>query len=287
MLCKKPYMQGVLPFGCGQCTPCRINKRRLWANRILLESMCHDKSSFVTLTYSPDKIPKNNSLEPKHYKDFFKRLRYHLNGEKIRYFICGEYGDKSERPHYHAAIFGLGILDSKIIESCWKHGFTYTGDLTADSASYIAGYVTKKMTKKDDPRLKGRYPEFGRMSLKPGIGALAVPKIIDVLTSHYGSDEVMCNKDVPMYLKTGRKKMPLGRYLREKMRLAYGFSEKTTPLESLATFADSMRELFKKTLADPANHNKSLEEILVQENKQKILNIENKTKIYASKGKKI
>jgi len=285
MLCKKPYMQGVLPFGCGQCTPCRINKRRLWANRILLESMCHEKSSFVTLTYATP--PPNNSLEPKHYKDFFKRLRYHLNGEKIRYFICGEYGDQTQRPHYHAAIFGLGILDSKIIESCWKHGFTYTGDLTSDSASYIAGYVTKKMTKKDDPRLKGRYPEFGRMSLKPGIGALAVPKIIDVLTSHYGSDEVMCNKDVPLYLKTGRKKMPLGRYLREKMRLAYGFTEKTTPPESLASFAETMRELFKKTLADPANHNKSLEEILVQENKQKILNIENKTKIYASKGKKI
>ena len=50
-------MKDAVPFGCGQCLPCRVNKRRLWTNRIMLESMCHDDNAFVTLTYNDDNIP--------------------------------------------------------------------------------------------------------------------------------------------------------------------------------------------------------------------------------------
>lgn len=94
------------PYGCGQCLPCRFNKRRLWTNRLLLELRSHGDAAFVTLTYSDDFLPKNKSLDPKQLKLWMKRLNK-LAGGGLRYYNVGEYGDQTQRPHYHALIFGL------------------------------------------------------------------------------------------------------------------------------------------------------------------------------------
>lgn len=291
MLCKDPFMKGAIPLGCGQCMPCRLNRRRLWSHRIMLESYKHEHSAFVTLTYGPEHLPVDGSLVPSHAQKFLKRLRRSLHPHRVRFYLVGEYGDISNRPHYHAAIFGLSYLQSEVVQSSWDYGFVHCGDLTLDSAQYIAGYVTKKMTNRNDPyvteKLQGRHPEFARMSLRPGIGAPAVPDICDSLTSEHGHHILEANEDVPSVLQHGKKKLPLGRYLKSKLREQYGFASKDTPPQVLQKFREEMHQLFEDSLKSKAiKASQSFKNYLIDINKQKVLNMETKTKIHTPrKGK--
>lgn len=284
MLCKNPYMAGALPFGCGQCFPCRLNRRRLWTHRMVLETLKHAHSSFVTLTYNDENAPKNGSLVPKDTQDWLKRLRKEIAPLKVRYFLVGEYGDHTQRPHYHVALYGLGPEHVQVIEKTWKKGFVQVSGLGFESAQYIAGYVTKKMTAKDDERLNGRFPEFARMSLRPGIGALAMEDIKTILETEHGADLLANTGDVPNSLRHGSKKWPLGRYLMTQLRKAYGFKDAKTPEEVLYKYAEKMSQLFKDSQTVKANRSKSFKKIIIEKNAQKILNMETRAKIYSKKG---
>lgn len=252
----------------------------------MLESYKHPKNAFITLTYAPEHLPPGGTLVPKHFQDFLKRLRKRLSPNQVRYYGCGEYGDQTERAHYHAALFGVGPEDAEAIDSSWGLGHSLTGELTNDSAQYIAGYVTKKMTAKDDPRLEGRHPEFARMSLRPGIGASAVNDIADVLTTGPGCDALARAHDVPNHLLLERKQLPLGRYLRGKLREKMGFPDKKCPPEILDAWKTEMQELRKDAFStselsayiDKTQHFKSY---LIDKNAQRVLQIETKNKIFA------
>lgn len=214
MLCVKPY--GV--FGCGQCMPCRLNRRRLWTARVVLESFCHGDCCMATLTYLDDPW----SLVPRDLVLFMKRLRKEL-GRPVRYFACGEYGDESFRPHFHVALFGVSQLEVEVVYKAWGHGFVHMGELNTRSAQYVCGYVTKKMTSWSDGRLLGRCPEFVRMSLKPAIGSGAIDSISRQLMGRGGSLGVVSAGDVPSEVRIAGKKYPLGRYLRRLLRCAIGW----------------------------------------------------------------
>lgn len=289
-LCKKPFKKGNLEFGCGQCMPCRIRHRRLWANRMVLESLCHGDSCFVTLTYKYVQYgglsERTATLDPSHPTLWLKRLRKALDPIKIRYFLCGEYGDESQRPHYHAALFGIGRSFTSLIESTWGVGHVYVGDLTATSANYIAGYVTKKLTKEGDPRLYGRYPEYSRQSRRPGIGALAVPELASSISSLGGAEFLLQNGDVPNHINIGGKHKPLGRYLTSKLREAYGFEEINTPKQKLYEMSKEMSELHEAEWILAAAKNKTTSEFYKErfdKKNQKILNLETKQKIFSKR----
>lgn len=242
MKCAKPYMyKGSIPFGCGQCMSCRKNKLRLWQHRLMLEGMMHSESSFITLTYAPEHLPKDGSLCPKDLQDFLKRLRRKLEPKKIRFYAVGEYGEINFRPHYHIALFGYPPCHTPtrngkgcgacptctLIRDSWGLGLTDVGysRIEKDAAQYVAGYVTKKMTRKDDPRLGGRHPEFARMSNRPGIGFGVIHRIVEFLTSSNGCEAIIRAGDVPMSLSHSGRSWPLGRYLRSKIREQLGFKE--------------------------------------------------------------
>lgn len=287
MLCKKPFFRGALPFGCGQCFCCRLNRRRLWTSRLELENLLHSKSTFLTLTYDDKHLPEGGTLVPKHIQDFLKRLRQQT-GSRVRYYFVGEYGDTSQRPHYHAAIFGLGPEDEPSFGQAWGKGFVYVGDITEKSSSYIAGYVTKKMTSPDDPRLGGRHPEFARMSLRPGIGAGAMEALIDALTTPEGADEILRTGDVPTQIQIGKKKKPLGRYLRSRLRKLYGFKETSTPKEKIFEWTlqlSAMLETASQTSSTAKERDAKMMNVFVDQ--QKILNKVNRNKIFGSKKGKI
>lgn len=177
---------------CGQCIGCRLERSRQWAIRCLHESQMHEHSVFVTLTYNDNNLPYPPSLNYRHFQLFLKRLRKTRAG--IRFFMCGEYGDELARPHYHALLFNCFFDDrqflttrpigtlyrSPTLERLWPFGFSSVGDVTFESAAYVARYCVKKVTgpaaeqhyTRFDPYTGEIYkiePEFCRMSLRRGI----------------------------------------------------------------------------------------------------------------------
>lgn len=165
------------------------------------EAQLHEHSCFITLTYDDDNLPHDSGLNYRHFQAFMKRLRkWHRT--KVRFYMCGEYGERLKRPHYHAALFGCFFPDqvlhhvtqtgshlftSAILTKLWPHGLSSIGELNRESAAYIARYVMKKRTgeqaetayRRTDP-ITGEcfqvLPEFTRMSLKPGIAAKWIEK---------------------------------------------------------------------------------------------------------------
>lgn len=174
---------------CGQCTGCKLEKSRQWAMRCVHEAQLHAHNSFVTLTYDDQSLPDEQSLVPDHLQKFHKRLHNTLlrkRGHGIRYYACGEYGETTNRPHYHSLVFGYQFPDlvyhkkaasgeplytSKTLEKLWPYGHSLIGQVTFESAAYVARYVTKKITGPTaEAHYMGREPEFGVMSRRPGIG---------------------------------------------------------------------------------------------------------------------
>ncbi len=169
---------------CGTCVGCLLDRSREWAVRCVHESKMFDSNCFLTLTYDEKHLPKDGSIRKSDLRNFWKEFRREIG--KVRYFACGEYGEKFSRPHYHAILFGHEFSDqvvagksgehqlftSRTLDRVWKKGLCWIGACTFDSAAYVARYVVKK---KFGPAAvdyySGRVPEFVVMSLKPGIGA--------------------------------------------------------------------------------------------------------------------
>lgn len=216
---------------CGNCIGCRLDRAKAWAIRCMHESSMHDDNSFITLTYDDVHLPKNGSLDHRDFQLFMKKLRREIAPKKIRFFQCGEYGSKMKRPHYHALIFGLDFRDdmcysniatklfsSKLLERCWDKGFNLVGNLTFESASYVTGYILKKVNDRDSLT---RYnpvsfvtgeiiylrPEYITMSRRPGIGSNWFDKFKKEV---YNNDEVI--------IRGGKMRPP--RYYDKKFKLS-------------------------------------------------------------------
>lgn len=235
MICARPWHEGSSELPCGVCAPCRVNRRRIWQTRLMLEASVSEASSFVTLTYDDDHLPGDGCVDRRDPQLFLKRLRQTVKPRKVRYYLVGEYGDVSLRPHYHLAMFGVGVEDQGVLERCWGNGFVHIGSLTVQSAGYVLGYMDKAATKKGDPRLKGLRPEFASMSLRPvGLGGGAVSALSDAAMGLGGAVSLANSGDVTSVVRQGGKLWPLGRYLRAKLRVALGRSEKVPSVVSLS-----------------------------------------------------
>jgi hypothetical protein len=146
MVCTNPIELGDSYVPCGKCISCRIKRTSEWALRCIQEMKYWEHSAFVTLTYDPEHEPPDRSIKKEDLQKYFKRLRKELgkSGRRMKYLACGEYGETTNRPHYHAIIFGLSPA-SPLLKEKWPHGFVYTGTVTYKSARYVAGYVLKKI----------------------------------------------------------------------------------------------------------------------------------------------
>lgn len=175
---------------CGKCKECRLRYAKRWSDRCMLELQLHKSSYFLTLTYDDANLPVNDkgypTLKYEDFQLFMKRLRDAVPN-KIRFYMCGEYGSHTKRSHYHAIIYGLELNDlvlygrselgdelftSDFISDKWKCGQVLIGSVTPESCAYVARYVDKKQDiGKPNYKKLNIEPEFTHMSLKPGIGA--------------------------------------------------------------------------------------------------------------------
>ena len=171
----------TITVGCGKCLSCRIAKRKEWSTRLWHELSYHKDALFLTLTYSDDCLPDNESLRLRDLQLYFKRLRKVLGERRIKYFACGEYGNNTHRPHYHAIVYGLGLDrdDKRIMRECWNYcDWTVDsikrksfGVVTPKSINYVAGYIHSKLSGKmaiEQYENTGREPVFRLIS--QGIG---------------------------------------------------------------------------------------------------------------------
>ncbi len=159
------------------------------------ESRMHADNLFVTLTYDQEHINDNNELVPSHFTKFIKHLRRRSPQKRFSFFGCGEYGERTARPHYHGLLFGFDFVDklsinstatshafsSRELDDVWGRGLAELGTVTSASAAYVAGYVRKKVRAQRYQRanpLTGELlePEFARMSLRPAIGRRWIEK---------------------------------------------------------------------------------------------------------------
>lgn len=205
---KNKFGDSLLLIPCGKCYLCSLDYARMWASRICLEAQFHEHNSFITLTFSDEWLKKRRSLKPskRDMQLFIKKLRKEVD-VPIRYFLCGEVGehkgDREMNPHYHAIIFGYDFPDktilkrshsgmmiyrSTLLEKLWPYGMSSIGDVSPESAQYVAKYSMKKHLSGED------VGEFVLMSRRPGIGIKG-----------YDPEDYMTDK---LYLYGKKYKMP-------------------------------------------------------------------------------
>lgn len=198
----------------------------MWSHRLILESLSHNSVSFLTLTYA--ELPPLGSLLPRDLTLFLKRLRWRWQ-MPLRYYAVGEYGSLTERPHYHLVLYGYPNCSNgrtrhtrsvyccpscDLVREEWSLGFIDLGEFNEQSAAYVAGYVTKKMTSSEDIRLDGRHPEFARMSRRPGLGFAMAQRIAHELKAAGVTDWA----DAPRALRHGKRLWPMGQALSKRVR---------------------------------------------------------------------
>lgn len=207
MMCERPFFvkSQNIEVACGRCLPCRLARKAEWAMRLDAHKETYKDACFLTLTYNDNHLKyssllnsdKGLSTDPRptlckrDYQIFLKRLRHNFPGRKITYFMCGEYGSKLDRPHYHLILFGLSFEDmlprplglkrngfdqysSMLAEYLWvdslhySMGFNTIGFLTEKSARYVAGYSSKKLYGDAAAKYEGVVPPF--LACSKGIG---------------------------------------------------------------------------------------------------------------------
>lgn len=185
----------LISLPCGKCLDCLRRISRDWSIRLFHELEEHGHASFITLTYNDENIPRSdkgfNTLNKRDIQLFFKRFRKEISPQKIRYYLCGEYGSRTHRPHYHAIIYGYDFPDkyfffksgrnyvfrSPLLEKLWPYGISSIGDVTADSVCYVAGYVQKKLFgPKFGLEFGDAEPSFSMQSTRPGIASAWIHK---------------------------------------------------------------------------------------------------------------
>lgn len=190
-----------LSLPCGKCEGCLKKHVDMWALRCVHESRFHDENCFITLTYDDEFVP--DSLDHSHFQKFMKRLRKKFPNKKIRYFMCGEYGSLSLRPHFHALLFGIDFADktlfsttgnidnyiSNTLSQLWPFGYHQLGAVHYGTAKYVAKYSLKSIGESGlDYESLGLKPEYLQMS--NGIGRDYAEKFASEFGQH---DNVIVN----------------------------------------------------------------------------------------------
>lgn len=316
MLCKELVTSKGTVHPCGQCLFCRINKKRDWIARLLLEAASHEKNQFWTLTYLDENLPtelgpgfptlradkagisdasrrasmavaaQHGTLFKPDLARFFKR--YRKNYGDFRYYAVGEYGERLGRPHYHVLAFGAE-LHPQSLANCWGHGHVHIGDVESASITYCVEYALKREKSESLVDLR-RIPEFAVMSRNPGIGSYAVGEFRQAIlkSKPLPTGELL----IPDSFRILGREYPVPRFIRNELEeegflsarkaVAAYWSDKEV-LQALLSRSPVAREEFKKfEILWSAEPHKVVEEQRGKL-KQKLLNAETRQRIFGKR----
>uniref|UniRef100_A0AAU8BA49 Replication initiator protein n=1 Tax=Dulem virus 101 TaxID=3145578 RepID=A0AAU8BA49_9VIRU len=248
MQCTNPFFLRSQGFfvPCGKCLACRIAKRREWSLRLTHQMTVQPDCIFLTLTYNDDNLPKDGNINKRSVQLFMKRFRKRF-GRGIKYFLCGEYGDDTFRPHYHSIIFGVGLQNYlgscqsvisffrhgfryfSVISDIWPYGYCVVSSVSVDTISYVCGYVTKK--------IRGSLEKYKKLGLKQMPFQLQSQGLgLDFILQENQSFRLQ--REMFTYFKGHKCSLP--RYYRKKLSI---IGEDMKPLVE-----KSQMEVFKKLL---------------------------------------
>lgn len=260
-----------LTIPCGSCIACRINHSYEWGMRGHHEASLHSENIFCTATYDDDNLPFGGNLHRPDVQVFLQKLR-HSQSQKIRNLYSGEYGDQTDRPHYHICIFNYRPDDAELLSqkgdrkyynsptltALWGKGDISFSDVTHTSAAYTMSYTIKKQygdlnaydrTDPDTGEIYKRQPPFSGASTRPGIG---IPWLLRFLNDTYKDDIVVINgkpsrpcKAYDVYLQRNHEK--LWRTVRAKRK----------KLHTLATLRTNPKRQYFETTSDQESYTKS------------------------------
>lgn len=199
-----------IPVPCGKCPLCKARRVNEWAFRLMQQEKVSVTSHFVTLTYDTRHVPISENtfmtLNKVDFQKYMKRLRKSLPGVKFTYYMCGEYGSKNFRPHYHMILFSDVVFDVSMLSDAWQLGTVHVGTVTGDSVAYTLKYIEKDNWKKKHSR-DDRIPEFSLMS--KGIGQNYLSS--EVKSYHRG------HIDKLFVTKLSGHRVPMPRYYRNRI----------------------------------------------------------------------
>lgn len=284
---------------CRQCTGCRLEDSRQWAVRCMHESQMHKENCTITLTYNNKNKPTNDSLEYRDYQLFMKRTVKHFKPQKVRFYMGGEYGEQNGRPHFHACLFGISfrqdrkyhqttpagfkIYQSATLDKLWGKGYASIGELTFESAAYIARYIMKKVTggsvinpdtlekwyndttsktikemyykriNMETGEIYNQTPEFNQMSRKPGLGLSWLKKFQDdvfpegkvVTRGHKSNSPRYYNKKYEEICPEGYDEML---YQRHMEAITHAHDNTPERLEAKEKVAQARNQLLRRTI---------------------------------------
>ncbi len=251
---------------CGQCMNCRVNKGRIWSARILMEWLTHGHAVFVTLTYNEEHVPltvqpdgtPSQTLRKKQFLDWLKNVQKSEVGS-LRYYLVGEYGEVSERPHYHMAIFPKSGAQVALFLSKWTKGFTSCYEMSPERARYLAQYAAKKLSGPKASWYGNREPEFRTSSRNPPLSAEMCDHLANTYKIGKGAKIVQERGDIERSIRICGSIYPLGRWcldrIRKKLdiplshseRLSHGGYEEWHQIQE-AEYDPVMRHKYEETL---------------------------------------
>lgn len=243
---------------CGRCPNCLKKRQQQWIFRLQREQEIAKTSAFITFTYDDDHLPFSENgypdLNRRHHQNFMKRLRKYLHenrfkykitpNTKLKYYMCGEYGDQSGRPHYHSILFNLPrelIEDQSHIERLWGHGGVQVAVCNVKTIAYVTKYIDKRLYKNTQDGLDDRELEYSAMSKRLGSNWITDAKI-----KHYKKYKR------PYIVVEDGKKLSMPRYYKEKIYAPWEQAIIATKSKEYAdenySYRDSKHEIEHKQL---------------------------------------
>lgn len=274
-----------LTLPCRRCIGCRLKHGRAWAVRIMHEASYYDDNVFVTLTYNDFNLPRDGGLCVSDFQKFMKRLRKGLGKKKIRFFHAGEYGEKTNRPHYHAILFNhrfddieetegstptRKIFTSEELQKLWGMGHVSVSDILPEHADYIGKYTLKKV---GGERSEEHYlrvcpetgechkvaPEYATMSLRPGIGRRYFEDFSDEIYTELYDEVIFKGKPYqpPKYYDTLLKQRDPELYEKTLKNREKAFAEYRERIPDQEAWREA-RAIINASVLDASQRNKGL-----------------------------